>query len=427
MGGGFKTGYNRSGTLVEWVLFAAKDDASSIAPVPESYQVMPASNLNTSLSFKKQFFKRWDVDVIYSSSAYTGDIRTPIDHNATFSLLKPFFKSRINTRFFNHYGVSTGYSTGKMQIMAKYEHVDPGYTTLGSGASNNDFENYTLMPSFSLLKDLIKVSANVGMQRNNLDGKKLETSLRWVGSINVSATPLSTWMLQGGYSNFTNFTNQRLNPNPFFRSDLDTLSIYQVSQNGNLVIVHPFGSKERPQSISLMGNYQETEAGTGRDTATPGKTRVYMTNAGHTLAFTKQAITVGTAVNYYVTTMPTGKTAAFGPSVSINGSLLKKKISCGTNVAYNHTWLNGQSQAGIFTANFRAAYSPEQANSGQQKPGAVAQEAAADGIMQKVKDKLFTNHSFSMNLNYMSRLPNGFVANQSGSEWTLTLNYSWGF
>jgi len=260
LGFGMKTGYRSGDHEVNLILFKANDQENSLVFVPNNSSVKPMDNFVTSLNGKTKIFKNVLLEGEYAFSAITENMRDETEAENIFQskIIKSFMNVNSSTAGYNAYKCSVGYKFIKAEIKINYEHIDPGYKTLGGYFFNNDLENYTLSYSANALKGKLNVGINSGIQMNNLNGQKSATTKRLVGSINISAAISQKINITGTYSNFSNFTRNRLRTDPFYTPLGDSLNFYNQTQNGSLASVFQLGNNTVKQNIQLMLNYNQS-------------------------------------------------------------------------------------------------------------------------------------------------------------------------
>jgi hypothetical protein len=292
-------------------------------------------------------------------------------------------------------------------LQVKYERISPEYQTLGAYYFNNDMQNITLMPSVKLWGGKFNISANVGFQRNNLDGTRSSTARRNVGAINVNLVPNERWNISGSYSNFSSYTRVRPQSDPFFQDALDSLNFYQVSQTMNGTVVRSFGSKENAHSIMLNSSYQRADNG---GTNQPGALSDFIsTNMSYTYSHTATGTSVTVASNLYQNNASGVQSTSWGPSLNIGQSFFEKVLRLSAVSTYNQTSSKSNADNGatlgsspVWNNQLSANYSPKQAEESK------------------------TRHSVSFNIAVLRRLkPVG--TQPAFTEMTGTLNYSVSF
>lgn len=264
MGYAAKAGYEKNGHGFSLCWFNAKDDPASLLFVPPAAQLRPQENTAVSISAKTVLWKQLRLESEYARSGLTPDTRiaesvgTPSKNK-----LPVLFTLKPGSVFFDAVKASLGWQQHAYGLKLGYERIAPGYQSLGAYFFNNDLESFTLSPSAQFAGGKLTASLNTGLQRNNLDGSKLNTTRRWVNAATLSFNPSSRWNFNASYSNFSTFTRQLPQSDPFYHNTLDTLNYYQLAQQASFSALHRFGKKTFPQSIQLFAAYQVTSQFTG--------------------------------------------------------------------------------------------------------------------------------------------------------------------
>jgi hypothetical protein len=411
MGWGAYAGYEKNGHGIKLIYFSAKDDVRSLAFAPINTDITPMENTVVSIVGKTIFLKSITLEAEYALSGLTRNLNSPSDVNAPpFNQLPIIFSPNATSQFFSAYKGSLGYRYKILGINFNYERVNPDYKTLGAYFFNNDLENFTIAPSLSLLGGKFNVSANTGLQRNNLDNSKLNTTKRWVGTFNASYSPNQHWNFTGSYSNFSSFTKQRPQTDPFYRNTLDTLNFYQLSQNGMASVSYNFGKTKYKHNIMFTGNYQVTGQnqgaiadpgvfGTGADIRLPNT--VANLNAGHTIQFTKSKTAINTVINYNKSALTGFDVLYYGPNVNISQVLCRNLLRVTLGSSYNQMVTNEIKTNEVFNHRLAVNYSP------------------------KLKNEKIGRFNFSLNATYIQKLKTVSTAT-AFNELTgnISLNYS---
>lgn len=425
-GAGLKVAYEDKGNSYGVSLFRAKDDPSSLPFIPDDATITPRENVAVAFNVRQTIMQQIFVDVEYSVSAINRDVRG--EKNAfdssrgTSNLLSHFLSPTNNTRYFDAIQAGLGYNGSFYTIQLRYERVAPDYVTLGAYNVVNDMRNITVAPSFKLFNGKVNLSANAGMQVNNLDNSKSSDAKRWVVNGNASVTAGEHWVLNGGYSNFSNYTRVRPQIDPYFNNPMDTLDFYQVNNTYNAMVMYHTGDKERQQAITLNSSYQYASDRTSTDTVAPLLSKFFTSNLSYSYSLPPKDLTMSATVNYYKNTAAGLSTTFMGPGVNVNKQFLEKTLRTGVSAVYNVT--NAKSTVGegvtattnstLFNTGLNVNYSPK----GKQS------EAAAEG---EGKRKFFSKqtHTIGATVSWVLR---GATTNQPGyNELTSTINYTYSF
>jgi len=397
MGWGATAGYEKNGHGIKLIYFSAKDDASSLSFVPINTNVTPMDNTVISIAGNTSFYKSIKFQAEYALSGLTRNITSPIDASSSPKNQLPFiFKPNATTQFFGALKTSLGYSLKAFAISLNYERVDPDYKTLGAYYFNNDIENITLAPSIGLLKGKLNLSVNAGLQKNNLDNSKLNTTKRWVGSLNAAFNPNKQWTLMANYSNFSTFTKQRPQEDPFYKNTLDTLNFYQLTQNSMFSAGYNFGKIKTKHNIMFLVNYMVTGQNQGaiQDPGLFGTTsltkmpsEIINGNLSHNVSFVKSKLTLSFALNVNYSEMMGFYNVYYGPNLNVGKSFFSNALRMSVGTSYNKVLTNSVNTNELFNYRLSFNYSPKLKN---QKAGRIGLNLSAI-YMQKTKSTVNTN------------------------------------
>ncbi len=474
-GMGFKGGYRfKSGDEINIIYFTAKDDTMSLPVVPAEAQLSPKQNHVASIGLKKKLFKKFNINFEYALSGIISD-KTAAQNNTTSkntnSFLKFLLPNKPNIKFYDAVKGAFGYNAKKYSLQLQYERITPEYQTLGAYYFNNDLINYTIAPTFNMLKGKVNLGGNIGVQLNNLDKTKNSTTKRFVGAMNGSYTPNDKWGYNASYNNFTTFTNIKPQPDPFFQNPLDTLNFYQISNSMNGSISHSFGTKEIKKTVNLNIAYQKASDQQPGTTQGIKVSNVINGNVAYSQMMAKKGLSISGGANYSLSNAVNNKTVFFGPSVNVSKPLWGKKINFSSGGSYNKSLSNGQSNSAVYNARASFSYAPKAktANSAQakntknkiadtttngtktdttllavkqnkkkafqfcnlkkaknNKPSSPIPLSGGGGALVQVQNPLKGKQNMSLNINYLKRLPTN-TQPKGFSEVTITFNWGYTF
>ncbi|CAN5819704.1 hypothetical protein BH11BAC7_BH11BAC7_12420 [soil metagenome] len=390
-----KIGFDKGGNSLGVTYFSAKDEAASLLFIPAEARLSPAQNTAVSISGKAKFLKYFSADAEFAVSGLTRNIFSESETTDFTGLEKFLLPTKSTTQFFKALRAALTFGIKRFSISVKHEQVDPDYQTFGAYYFNNDLSSWTIAPSFHLLGGKLSLGFNTGWQHNNLDESKLTTAHRWVGSANINFAPSAAWNFAAAYSNFTSFTNRRLQADPFWvASPADTLSFYQVAQQANASIIRSFGKNAAKQNISLMGSYQLT--GIQQNLLATANTTVLNGNLSWSVQFTKPKLSLSVLANYNRVASEILATELFGPGFQCSKSFAKGvRLSAGST--YNRSYSNAALAGNILSHRAQFSYSP------------------------KMKTKIYGRPLLSLNAIYVNRFPVLVTQTQTG-ELTVTAN-----
>lgn len=393
MGAGVSAEYNKNGKDFKLIYFTAKDDELSLMFRPAAINLQPMQNsvlsaivkypLPAHISFESEFA----LSGITRNTGYEG-----ADSITGRNYLPVIFRINPTSSFYKALRTSIAYSLKSFRLSINYERIDPGYKTLGTYYFTNDCENITMAPSFVLFKGKLNISANTGLQRDNLYGNKISTSRRLIGSANFSYTPGKKWMINGNYSNFSSYTRFRNNSDPFNLNPLDTMNIYIVSKSAMIGGNYKFGKENIQHTLSFNGNYQNSgqQQGSFSDPGLSGATdeeiinpaNVYCGIVSWNMNFKKSKTSVTAAFNTNLSKMVNAETLFLGPTASFNRSIIKNTLKITVSTTYNKMFVNDVQSRELINYRIGLGYTPKK--NADKKRGAFSMNTNF-GLLQKLK------------------------------------------
>ncbi|MFZ6010922.1 MAG: hypothetical protein ACOYXT_11310 [Bacteroidota bacterium] len=364
IGYGFKANYGDAQRFAEVILFRAKDETGSIAYVPEAENILPEENLVVSIAGGYTFFQKVQLKTEWSNSAVTRDQRAEAGSGKAFFDLGSFFRPRISTAYYQAIKSSLTYMGLGYSVGLGYERIDPEYRTLGSYFFNNDLENITVNGATALAGGKVTLSANVGTQRDNLDGSKITTMRRAVSSLNVGFVPNERLNISTSYSNFQTFTNVRsqfVDINQLTPYDnLDTLNFTQISQNANVNFNYLLrGTEDKRKSIAANLSIMKAADKQGEVEQNSGSI-FYNLNTAYSLNMVPKTLTLSAAFNYSFNEALDTRSTTLGPSLSAAKSLLDKKLRISGSCSANNTYVDGSVTNKIISLRVNGGYTIKQ-------------------------------------------------------------------
>ncbi|HYF70455.1 MAG TPA: hypothetical protein VD884_20100, partial [Ohtaekwangia sp.] len=405
MGYGLKLGYEDNGDRIAFSIFTARDEKNSIPFVYPESDLTPMQNVAISIAGRKTFLKRFFVDAEYAISAINKDTRLNESGDTletkSNNLLHGILPENSTSRYYDALNASLGYQGNWFSVQVKYERIAPEYQTLGAYFFNNDLRNITVAPSVRLFDNTLNLTANVGIQQNNLDDTRASTTERKVGSISANYAPNERWNFVMDYSNFTSYTNIKPQPDPFFQNPLDTLNFFQVSQTLNHTIIRSLGSQEKPQNIMLNASYQKVSDKASYEGGDHGSD-FFSINVSYNYSVVPKNLTLSVAGNWYENNAGGLRSTYWGPTLGLTKAFYEKTLRTSLATSYNET-SGDVSSSPVLNNRLSLTFSPKS----KKKSGN-------------------TPHNFSAGVNLLKRMKSLENA-PAYTETTATVNYSYSF
>lgn len=369
MGYGTKVEFNRTKFGVRMIGFYAKDDINSIPEIPEEKGVLPKENLVVSIGGRLLLLEALELDAEYASTAITQDLRATATQGSRENVAALLFNHTAATEYYNALKASLNYRFAKYSLGVAYERIDPGYETLGAYYFNNDFENITLNGTSLLFADKVNVNFNVGYQRDDLDNQKESATNRTVGAVNVSINASDRLNISSSYSNFSTFTNVKLdqfeviNDNDPIDNVTDALNYTQLSQSANLNINYVIAQNECFQQVSSF-NYALADVSNEQDeqVSIGGASTFHNFNVNYILGLLRVSLSFNTGLNWTYNTIGTQNSTTWGPVLGVTKKFFDNKLSTGLNASYSNSQATDTTTE-IFNLRFLLSYVLKQKHS----------------------------------------------------------------
>lgn len=348
IGWGLKTGYDNGRDHLYAILFQSWDDPNSIPPVQNFSYVTPAANTIASVQGKKHLSQAVYVAIDFARSAFTRDQQAAALSAKTdlWSTMGGLFVPKVSSGYANAIKSSIGLNTRVANFSINHEWVDPGYRTLGALFFNNDYENITVNALTRLFKNKLAVSANTGVQRNNLKRLESTTLRRFVGAFNLTLTPNDRTQLTAVYSNFQTANRTRTLAIPLLQEDAIILT--QTNQNASLNASF-FGGKEKNAVLSALFSFQKANLINNEVVQTDQASLNYLSNLSYAYAFMESKLTLSASMLANYNELQNIGILSISPSVSAAKRWLNDKLSTHASGSYIRLFTDGVAPNQIFS------------------------------------------------------------------------------
>ncbi|MDC1162109.1 hypothetical protein OAT18_01570 [Tenacibaculum sp.] len=343
MGYGAKVGFKRDKYTIEAIGFYAKDEINSISVIPEEKKVLPKENLVLSMSGAVTVTEGLRFKGEYASTAITQDLRAE-ETNSGSGIAGALFNNRASTEYYKAFKTEMEYSFDTYRFGVGYERIDPGYQTLGAYYFNNDFENITLNGATSLFQNKISLSFNIGYQRDDLANQKESKTSRTVGSVNATYALNKKVNITGSYSNFSTFTNNKLDQFEIINDDnlLDNqeqrFNYKQLSQNANVNVSYILEStKNRRQNLNTNYSLATVANENGGIVRIGDGSTFHNFNASYTMGLPNKKMNITSALNTTYNTIGRDDSFAWGPTLAVSKKFYKDKLNTTFSTSYNQS------------------------------------------------------------------------------------------
>jgi hypothetical protein len=347
-----KLGVGNEKNFFDLVFLRIRDDSTSMHQPDTGTIRTPEQNIVAGINSKFTFFKKLVWEVEGAVSLYTNDMSAnpSLDSTAAPILvnMNEFLVINQSSEYYTALRTSLKYTAKTWNLKLEYRRIDPNYRTMGAYYFSNDLENLTLSPYLTFFKRKFSISGSIGLQRDNLAGVKKATSVRTIGSVNVSCNPSSKFGVDASYSNYhINQQDGRLPLN-------DTAKVLQSNQNFTLTPRLIFVNTRLSHLIMLMYNLStftdKNEFNSGNADFNSNVAQLL-----YSLGIVKTRWTFSAGFTYTSLSSKLAKNSGLGGTLGVSKSFFKNKLTLNWNNAL--VYAEQQQQGGwVLNSNITGNY-----------------------------------------------------------------------
>jgi len=348
-GWGAKIGVGSFNNHIDLMIFKAQDDPNSLdnweniayqnSISGQTGRFAPSENLIFGITSKWTLFSKviWSIEA--GSSLYTDDVTRDsiLNENALFnakstSTLKWAGKTNLNIPL------------GPLVLNLGYERISPDYFSMGMYNFINDMENTTISPSLTLFSGRVFMNGMVGIQRNNLEGNRSETTERLINNFSLTITPKPEYGINFNYTNFS-FNQQ---PQAILLND--SLLIKQVNKSMTIMPYYNIiQDSTSQQSINAAFILQDVED-LNPITREFGNMNTKMITTSY--SFTNSSgFQIGGGLNYTNLDNAFLKTVLTGVNINLGKNIPKKNIQVNLSNQFNNSNINDENDGFLVSSN----------------------------------------------------------------------------
>lgn len=352
-----KIGVGSASNYVDFIYFKGKDDTSSLSRKPKNAVVLPGDNVALGLKTGWRLGKHIALDGDVGVSLLTRDLTaTKIDVDASnqyykyYDFATKFINPNISTRYFVGGRGGLTYFNRVFKLALGYRYVQPNYESFGAYYFQQDIQQITIAPAFTLLKGKLNFGGSYGIQNDNLLKVKAFTTTRNIGSFNFAYNPIRQFGFTLNYSNFgTSQESGRIQLN-------DSVRISFVNQTYGGTVRYLTTSAERTSMVMLMGNIMGL---TDRNEFTQrlAEVKTFVGGVNYSLTFNKKGASLNAGLNY--TNAKNAAVTSGGVGVNMGFSKrISTKLNGNLNTAYQIRQLNGAADGSVTNVGVGISYTP---------------------------------------------------------------------
>lgn len=198
---GLKLGVGNARNHFDIIVFNARDDTLSIAPVAGQH-LQPKENLVFGTSFRVAIGQRIAISSNVSASAYNDNMRSSgIELQGT-EPLDDFFTPRYGSVLRFAGDIRTNISLGRVQSMLQYRLIQPEFQSLGTSYISNNIQQMGLNINTTLYQNRISTSFSLFYQEDNVTKTQIYTNTSMIYAVNATARMSDEFNISVSYNGF---------------------------------------------------------------------------------------------------------------------------------------------------------------------------------------------------------------------------------
>lgn len=350
-GYGVKIGVGNRRNFFDLMFFRAQDDTTSIpAVVGGGSAAAPKQNVALGASARLMAGQRITWQFELGASAMNEDLRAkPIASDDVPSSVRSLFSPRLGARLLFAGSTSLTYAYRRFKLAAEVKQVDPDYRTLGAYYQAADLRAVTVSPSLRLAKNKVRISGSYGQQQDNLSGRKMATSIRRIGSANLTWNPSRSYGMDLGFSNYGIAQQAGL------QVLSDTFRVAQVNRGYSMTQRYLSTDAHRTITITLTGGLQQLQDLNPYSIA-PVTNEVIYGNLYVARIRSTDNLSVSGGMNFSRNATAAGTNVLVGPSLGVGRTMAKQKLTASVNAAWNAALQDGRSAGNTINASANMQY-----------------------------------------------------------------------
>lgn len=336
----FKIGVGNEKNYFDFIFLKAKDVSKSIPTVSDLLNFPPQENAVFGIMSYQSFLKQkliWQLDGSVSGlTRNTNSQLLDIGDGFGTKFLKVVIPPRLSTSYAWAAHTNFTYKTSKMMLGFDYNRIQPEYVSMGTDYILNDQERVALVQSFVADSGKVNVQFNEGFQWDDLNKRKAVKTNRINFNTSVNWAITQKFGIAFVYTNFDMFQTKGL------KELNDTTKLFMIQNNLVITPHYLIIAKNAVHNIFGAVMYQRMDDlnnFTGKYT----RNNTINVNIGYSVAATKIGLTVSPGFNVLYSQTPLIKLLNLTPTVSVNKTWWKGKITTGTTLSFtasrnNNLW-----------------------------------------------------------------------------------------
>ena len=358
-GSAVKIGYGTEKSHLDISVLKAKDSEKGFKGNLETNTLRPAENLVIGSELRLELLKKitLNAEAGYSlfTRDYTSQLAVTLDSGNFFvNQVSKLMKLNVTSERYGAYSAGITYKEKLFSLKAGYQYVDPNFQTMGAYFFQNDIQNITISPSFTLMKGKFRLLGSMGIQNDNNKKQKVSTTKRVIGMGNLS------WDISRIFGIDANYTNFSSNSTPTVQQVQNKYLLAQTTGNLSLTPRIILAKENNTQAIIISLN-KTSMVDANESTKTLNQINSTVALVNHTFTHNASGISVNSGLNYIQNEVAGLSIKNYGGSLGASKSFLKNKMQVSTANSYLIN-SSDQGKGKILNISINGSYQPVSAH-----------------------------------------------------------------
>lgn len=360
-GWGIKTGYDDGKNHYLFILFQAKDDSTSIPALSQfPVHLRPQGNTVMGMQIKQMMGNIFSFEMDYAYSGLTRNLASPLRNKGGVGFLKKMgglYQPKTSSAYYHAINTKLNVHTTFGNLNFKYERIDPYFRSLGTLFFANDRESFTAGINTALFKKKVTLTANSGLEHNNLSEQDDNTNNRFIGMFQAGIKAGEKLGINLSYSNTSATNRLRAVGIPFLQ--IDSIILVQTNQSANANIIYNLSSSKEKKSI-VMGNlsYQNANSIVNDEVQGDQNTTFITGQLSYIWGIKSKGLDVTTSLLVNSGQFAAMDMLTLAPSLALQKSFMEDKMQTGLITSFSTVLTNGTISNKVASLMGHADYNP---------------------------------------------------------------------
>jgi len=348
---GVKIGIGNRNNFFDLSYLKVKDNIDNIDSIIRYPNIKPVENLVLGADWKLLISKTISLTGSVNTSAYSENLSLPefkVD-SKLFSFFDKIYNVNSSTKLSFAGDLALNMNLRNFNLGLQFRRIEPNYRSLGISFLQADVQSYTANTNINLFKRKLLLSAQVGIERNNLRNLDYLSRKRFIHSYRANYTPSS------GFNIMAHFANYQYESTDGLVAINDTLRQVSISRLAGLNM-----SYNHKTDTKTYGTFVSFQRQIVRDQSPVFNIGADILNnnfsIGGVIKWNNRNLSLRPSINFSNFKIIENSQYRYGVGLNIKKSFLNKMLSLNFNSQYSLNSINNTKNGFVFSNRLSAQY-----------------------------------------------------------------------